>query len=179
MENYPNRCYKIISNKYISKNRAYRESEFLDNLCKAGVSVPEPLCSIQTDRYDYLIMEAIDGITLGELIGKDQLDYLPESFDFQKFFDELKQNVKKMHTQNILHGDLHIGNIMISITDNKAKPVIIDFGDAVYTSDLDETGKYTNSKGEQVVVPNDDIKIGQAYKEFGEYLKKRGYFKKN
>ncbi|MCX6762199.1 MAG: phosphotransferase, partial [Candidatus Moranbacteria bacterium] len=48
--------------------------------------------------------------------------------DLNNFFAELNDFLRILHTNRIYHRDLHEGNIMI---DDKGKPWIIDFGDAV------------------------------------------------
>lgn len=179
LENYPSRCYKIINKKEGLKNRAAREAEFLDELAKKGISVPRPICSVQSEENDYIIMEKIDGYSIEQIINNDMLDFFPDDFNFEKFFKNLKSEINKMHDLDIYHGDLHFGNIMIRIVSGEAIPVLIDFGSSIRGFETDKPYQYIDAQGKIVILPNDDYKFGQVYRALGEFLKSRGFFNKS
>lgn len=172
----PSLCLKELSNKNISGNRTNEEMRLLDLACKKKFPVPRPFCSLENNAgNDHLFMETINGFSLEDLVKKDLYDELPESFDFKKFFDKLRQVVKDMHSAKIYHRDLHYGNVMV---DKNGEPVIIDFGDAIeHHFSSEDPYRYINSKGELIILPEDEIKVSESYRIVGLYLKKEGYFK--
>ncbi|MCK4762168.1 MAG: SUMF1/EgtB/PvdO family nonheme iron enzyme [Candidatus Aminicenantes bacterium] len=70
----------------------------------------------------YLIMEFIDGLTLGDILNKDT------PLDFERilgFSEDILPALHKIHEENIIHRDIKPANIMI---DNNGKAILIDFG---------------------------------------------------
>jgi serine/threonine protein kinase len=103
-------------------------------------------------------MERIYGCSIGDIVyGTDKV---PDNYDHRKFFTKLKENIKKMHENNIHHRDLHEGNVMI---DQNGDPVIIDFGTACMAFSGDE-----HPYGEKVRMFNEGT---------GRYEFREGYFK--
>ncbi len=68
----------------------------------------------------YIVMEYIDGITLEDFLKKKLGSVLNK-----KDKSTLLNMVKKLHKENIIHNDLHAGNIMVT---KNHKFYIIDFG---------------------------------------------------
>jgi tRNA A-37 threonylcarbamoyl transferase component Bud32 len=101
---------------------------------KAGVRTPLALISVETDQGTFFIMEKVEGHNVEEVIATPSL--LPPSFDYELFFKDLEQQVKKMHDAGIFHRDLHIRNVMIN---EEGQPVIIDFGTATEGTGSDFT----------------------------------------
>jgi len=175
LENYPEVCLKMVSEKHISKNRVHKEMEFLDMAVNRGLPVPKPICAIETEGgKDYLFMETVEGFSLKDLVETDLIEKLPREFDFKAFFAELDAIVAKMHGEKIFHRDMHKGNVMV---DKKGKPSIIDFGDAVFNHlSSEDPYRETNVKGELTVYPSDEVNVSQAYRQVGIYLKDSGFF---
>ena len=66
----------------------------------------------------YIVMEYIDGVTLEDFLKKKKTLN-------KKDKSTLLNMVKKLHKENIIHNDLHAGNIMVT---KNHKFYIIDFG---------------------------------------------------
>ena len=103
--------------------------------------------SIKTDDGEYLVMEKIDGHSVGDIVKNTKL--VPENFNYKKFCDSLDSEVSKMHKAGLYHRDLHFGNVMI---DEDSLAVIIDFGTATMGIGSDFTyeesvSMYDPSKG--------------------------------
>ncbi len=175
LEEYPEACLKTISEKTISKNRSHKEMEFLDLASHHNLPVPKPICSVETDDgKDYLFMETINGFSLEDLVNMDLFGDLPETFDFKKFFSELRVIVERMHEQRIYHRDLHWGNVLV---DKEGKPIIIDFGDATVNHlSSEDPYREINAKGEMTLYQSDENRIAQVYKQVGTYLREKGFF---
>ena len=166
-------CLKTVKNKEISVNRAHAERRFLDELFGEELLAPRPVCSIETDEFDFLFMETIRGFSIKDLIEKDLYDQLPENFDFKSFLSALTQSVELLHDRRIFHRDLHSGNIMINL-DQPNKPVIIDFGDAVKQFLSSEDPYCERIKGKTVIFPDDHENIRQTRLDLEQYLQKKG-----
>lgn len=175
LEDHPGVCLKVVHDKTISKNRANEEVAFLDRANKLGIRVPKPLCSLQTEGNDFILMETIEGSSIRDIIEQDLFEHLPDGFDIKGFFDQLRTEVKKMNKAKIHHRDLHEGNIMV---DKDGNPVIIDFGDAKieYIAGEDPY-REIDSKGELVLFPKDEIKVMEVYRQLGTYLRDKGFFR--
>jgi len=124
-EKDPWSCYKIISTSYYPRLKVDQEMKFMDEAIKLGIRVPLPIFSIIDGNMESLAMERVNGQSIKEII-EDDLG-LPENFDLEKFFTELNDFLRVLHTNRIYHRDLHNGNVMV---DDKGNPWIIDFGDA-------------------------------------------------
>lgn len=125
-EKDPWSCYKIINSAYYPRLKVDQEMKFMDEAIKLGIRVPLPIFSMMDGNVESLAMERVNGQSIKEIV-EDDLG-LPENFDLNNFFAELNDFLRILHMNRIYHRDLHEGNIMI---DDKGKPWIIDFGDAV------------------------------------------------
>jgi len=148
-------CLKKIKEKPQFKyNDLTQEHQFQVMAREAGVHTPLSLISIKTNDGDYLIMERIEGNTIGEIIENPEL--LPKNFDFKIFCDSLDDQIEKMHKMGLYHRDLHTRNAMI---DKEGLPVIIDFGLATEGTGSEFTYQESISmldpqKGHYVLVDN-------------------------
>lgn len=148
-------------------NTIDRENELQGKARSAGVRTPLTLISIETDKGDFLIMEKIDGCTVEQLLMDSTK--IPEGFSYEIFTKDLEEQVKRMHDAGIYHRDLHIRNVMVN---EKALPVIIDFGTATEGTGSDFTYEeiatsynHSTKRYEQVSgVFKDDLKMVQNLK---------------
>ena len=85
---------------------------------------------IKTDRFNYLIMEYIDGISLLEIIKKEKKHYLEEKRAL-KIFMQIVKAIEYCQSKNICHRDIKLENIL-TLKDDIIK--LIDFGFAVKTN---------------------------------------------
>lgn len=109
-----------------------QESRHLYKCKKAGIDTPA-LYYIDTDTAT-IYMEYIAGITVKQRL-LDNQQSLYESIDINQLGLQIGQSLAKMHSLNIIHGDLTTSNLMIR--DSHQSLVIIDFG-LSYTSALIE-----------------------------------------
>ena len=84
---------------------------------------------IKTDKYQYLIMEYIEGISLLDIIKKEKNHYLEEKRAL-KIFKQIIQAINYCQSKNICHRDIKLENIL-TIKNDIVK--LIDFGFAVIT----------------------------------------------
>ena len=85
---------------------------------------------IKTDRFNYLIMEYIDGISLLEIIKKEKKHYLEEKRAL-KIFMQIVKAIEYCQSKNICHRDIKLENIL-TLKNDIIK--LIDFGFAVKTN---------------------------------------------
>lgn len=79
----------------------------------------------RTDQgHPWFAMERIDGSTLGEYLHRQQ----PTQGALLRLFIQICQGVHHAHQKGVIHRDLKLGNIMITLIDGHAQPKIIDFG---------------------------------------------------
>ncbi|MCX6754324.1 MAG: AarF/UbiB family protein [Candidatus Nomurabacteria bacterium] len=128
-------CLKKIKEKpQILYNDIDQEHKYQMMAREAGVSTPLSLVSINTSEGDYLIMERVDGHSVGDIVRNQ--DLLPKNFDAQVFCNSLVDQVSKMHKRGLYHRDLHFNNVMIT---KDSQAVIIDFGTATEGTGSDYT----------------------------------------
>lgn len=166
-------CLKTIKDKTISANRAHAEMRFLNELSKGNLIAPRPICSIETDEFDFIFMEAINGFSVKDLIEKNLFDRLPIGFDSKLFLTALQKIIEGLHEQRIYHRDLHSGNIMINL-EQPNDPVVIDFGDAARQFLSSEDPYREKVRGKSIVFPDDLEKLRELRLELGQYLKMKG-----
>lgn len=148
---------KIKKNPQILYNNIDEEHDFQILAKKVGIRTPFSLLSIKTNDDEYLVMEKIEGNSVGEIIKNPKL--LPQNFNPSVFCDSLDDQIKKMHSAGMYHRDLHDNNIMI---DKKGLPVIIDFGTATMGTGSDFT--YEES-------------VSMYDRDKGRYFLANGFFK--
>ena len=85
---------------------------------------------IKTDKFQYLIMEYIDGISLLDIIKKEKNHYLEEKRAL-KIFKQIIQAINYCQSKNICHRDIKLENIL-TVKNDVIK--LIDFGFAVMTN---------------------------------------------
>ncbi len=134
----PGYCVKIMKpdmNKDFVKIPLEMEFELQDEAYYLSEKpfVPKPKVWSEDDgsgkETELLIMERVIGPSLQDVLEKKVP--LPESFDFQLFFSELRRQIDLLHEHNIHHRDLHEGNVMID--QESGEPRVIDFGTAYKT----------------------------------------------
>ena len=83
----------------------------------------------KSPRYIYIIMELVNGGSLESSL--EELENRGENLDEMSAYDLIRQTtagLKYLHSQNILHGDFHSGNILLSFEGNRCLCKIADFG---------------------------------------------------
>lgn len=136
-------CLKIVDYQKAKKNhvsltnKVYNEIDYLDKLSDVkylksiGINkriVPRPMYAQEVGDFGFMFMQKIEGLTIADWItGGAKTESLPADFNWENFFTELSDIMRKLNNNKIYHRDLHEGNIFI---DDHGKPIIIDFGDA-------------------------------------------------
>ncbi len=138
-------CYKKMKQTRTATNNVHEEAKFLKELSGASpdVIVPMPVASFiaflkreKDDRpvkQSVIAMQEIFGPSLEDIFepkeGKQKKE-VPETFVPEKFFADLKNFIKTMHTEyGIYHRDIASRNILIDAA--TGRPALIDFGDAI------------------------------------------------
>lgn len=169
-----NVCYKVATHK--AQRDIHEEAEFYNMLANKSekVIVPEPYFSLNAkvarigkiaiDRR-VIVMQKINGANFSEILKGEKK--LPSNFNPESFFKDLKDFFNFMHNEaGIYHCDFADRNLMIDY--DTGKPVVIDFGNAVYknwfTSDEIKEGKQY-SKG-----TNDLLEIEKIEQTVNLYL---------
>jgi len=154
-------------------NDIHTEHELQQNAIEIGIRCPKLILSIiDTDHKEskYLVMEKILGSSIKDII--DGKKGIPENFDEEKFWNQAKEMVKKMNSNNLYHRDLHAGNIMIE--DETHSPVIIDFGHATLSPGEDDPYLVNDypKRGEARRLQNDLIYLNENKKALNAVLTK-------
>ncbi len=116
-----------LFDKLFRQNRTRIEGKILIELYLSGVKVPAPLL-IDLNSY-IIVMEYIEGRKLLEIAP------LLDNEKISRYAYIIGKYVGKMHSLNIFHGDLTLGNILVTSNDEL---YIIDFGLAGYSMDVEE-----------------------------------------
>ncbi len=126
-----------------------REFTFLQLLSETGIA-PGAYAFIVTGNYTYFIQDFINGLSLPQFINRKK----KSTFNLVlKIIERILYAFKEMHALNIVHGDIHSSNILIT-GENKIK--IIDFGLALNTQ-LDKD-QLVNFGGAYFFMPPERIK---------------------
>ncbi len=98
----------------LRKTRTNAEAKLLSEARRAGASTP----AIIERTEDTIVMEYLDGERVKDLFGK------MEETELEKISIEIGRSIAKLHSYNIIHGDLTTSNMIYS----KGKVYLIDFG---------------------------------------------------
>lgn len=101
---------------FINESSLYHEYIMMKKASAIGVCVPDIIFYGHDDTYDYLAMKYIESSLLDEL----------KKIDIQEsiaLFNDIKDNVRKLYDNNIVHTDIHEYNIRC----NNGHAVLIDF----------------------------------------------------
>lgn len=98
----------------LRKTRTNAEAKLLSEARRAGANTP----AIIERTEDTIVMECLDGERVKDLFGK------MEETELEKISTEIGRSIAKLHSYNIIHGDLTTSNMIYS----KGKIYLIDFG---------------------------------------------------
>ena len=147
MKGNPNWCLKIIDDERLEQmygletptfNTEEMEFELLGVAHRAGesVKIPRPLLAwkIKTERgrgIGVIVMERLQAITLKEIHEGARPS---RKFQLNAFFESLYRYLERLHDDfHIHHRDIAEGNILIEET--TGMPCLVDFGDAIKTTE--------------------------------------------
>lgn len=181
----------LLQYRYQTERTAYERLETFQGVsiprCFGSVTVPDPpgLKRAAEDPQVYgLILEYIDGATLGELVAQapdesPQLGYVPHN---------LLELVSAMGSHGVIHGDIRLENILVTPT----RAYLIDFGHATLrpesASDAEWKEEVDNEDDEGAVrqllrryrvrdvsplLPYDNGYIGRFNKDVQQYFEER------
>jgi|AntAceMinimDraft_5_1070358.scaffolds.fasta_scaffold28844_3 serine/threonine protein kinase len=122
--------------KYTNRAGAYL------NAAGSDVDVPMVHTIVKVDRKDkkiedveypyaweekvhLLILDYIPGVSIEELILRNEDEEIRQNIDFESFESKLEEAVEILHEHGLYHNDISTRNIMIS---PEGEPVLIDFG---------------------------------------------------
>ena len=121
---------KLIVQEKDIENRFMREAQIMMSLRHDNI-VPVYDYFVEDDE-KYIVMEYVDGVTLGDAIGeKSKLD--PRAAIF--IFNEIAKGLYYAHSKGVVHRDMKPLNVLIS---KNGDVKIIDFGIASYIEDREE-----------------------------------------
>jgi len=123
--------YKIQElDEVIRRQRTNREGRILDRVNRVGVRVPR-VSGVDAKTFK-ITMEFIEGDTLDHTFEKES--------GIEKLSKDIGENIAKLHTADVVHGDLTTSNMMLD-----DELVIIDFG-------LAEVSKKVEDKATDLLV---------------------------
>ncbi|MEM4714324.1 MAG: KEOPS complex kinase/ATPase Bud32 [Candidatus Nanoarchaeia archaeon] len=109
--------------KKLRKGRTKLEAKILRSLARENISVP----SVIEVNEDQCILE------MAFIEGEKIRDYLLRTSD-HTIFEQIANLVEKMHSANVIHGDLTTSNMILC----NGKVYLIDFGLANYSSRIED-----------------------------------------
>jgi len=138
-------CIKIMENrhtkpdahKYNLGNSPLAEFKIQNRLRgfeASGCFAPNIVACYAGAETSAIMMEQIDGVELQKILNGEA--ELPDSFDFDTFFEALDDYLQEMHERfGIVHNDLEPRNLMVDRS--TGLPRLIDFGRSLEVDDLD------------------------------------------
>lgn len=131
-------------------SKAERSLKLARALKRAGLKTPEPLAVIEkrgkTNEliFSYYITDYVDYDFNLLDIAKD-FEH-PERYKIKKLMPQLGKEVKRMHKANIVHNDLHAGNILVKDFETKPKLYYIDLNRGRIKDKLSQKDKINDLK---------------------------------
>ena len=131
-------------------SKAERSLKIARALKKVGLKTPEPLAVIEkrgkTNEliFSYYITDYVDYDFNMLDIAKD-FEHL-ERYKIKELMPQLGKEVKRMHQANIIHNDLHAGNILVKDFETKPKLFYIDLNRGRIKDQLSEKEKIDDLK---------------------------------
>lgn len=92
-------------------------------------------CDKNCTHLYYIVMEFVDGIDIYELLGKENIDNLSEK-RAAKYVKNIVDALSYCHSQNIIHRDIKMENIVINEKDDA---ILLDFGFAIELKENETT----------------------------------------
>lgn len=121
------KSYRIESiDKKLREERTRKEVKIISDCRRIGINVPK-VFSVDEKNFK-IIMEFIDGKVLKEIL--NSLD----KNEVEKICFNIGKDVGKMHSYNIIHGDLTTSNMIFK----DCKIYFIDFGLASYSNRIED-----------------------------------------
>lgn len=177
--NQPGTCYKVL---FLERAReiaatAAREALLQHQAGKVlggqpGVArVPSVLRYVDNKDLRAIQMEQIDGASIKKILSGEVV--LPQNFDIDIFFTELRNAVELLNAAGIFHRDL-INNAGNVIVDKEGKPWIIDFGTALRAANFDQdTGTYQLLPGGSWTRSHDIAGVTKMKQELKTFIAKQ------
>ncbi len=167
--NYPEYCFKVITDpdEYRKGNSVEQEIQFLSITkdISLDVKIPQPYYCFMSQENHFYVMDKLDAVDLKDLILEKE--EVPDSFDFDSFFEKVSLFVEKMNEKKIYHRDLHEGNIMI---DRKTgSPCVIDFGKSKKDVPYEDAFTEKHPRYDEIFAP-DKERIKQTKQNFKNFL---------
>lgn len=113
-------------NRVFITSRTRTEAKILTELYSAGLSVPAVI--FVDEEEGVLGLEYVEGVRLSDIIETLSID------DVKRVSSGIGYFAGKMHSRGIYHGDFTLANVILS----GGKLVVIDFGLAGYSNDIEE-----------------------------------------
>ena len=118
---------KMIKNSKNWTKSSYNEAKTMVDLDHPNIVEIYEVC--KSPSYIYIIMELVNGEALESFL--KELERKGEKLDELSAYDLIRQmtaGLKYLHNQNIVHGDLHSGNVLLSFEGNRCLCKFTDFG---------------------------------------------------
>jgi len=116
-----------VFNKVFIESRTRTEAKVLSELYLAGLPVPSVI--LVDEEGGVIVMEYVEGSRLSDILGS-----LPEETVIS-ISESIGKYAALMHNMEIYHGDFTLANILFT---RSSSIVIIDFGLAGYSTDIEE-----------------------------------------
>ncbi len=162
-------CLKVLKNPEeigVFYNRLEKEMGFLAELQNIDeyIKIPKPYLTADYDGIKCLLMETLNAHSVRDILeGKGQL---PEGFNIEAFYNQLKNFLEKMHEKNIYHRDFHAGNIMIN--PNNGEISVIDFGGS--TRSYGEDNPYVEKGTKSSFFTKDEDHLMAVYRDLKKHM---------
>lgn len=141
----PEICYKIFKQEATPRGRNSVVAEhdlqsviydILEENQSLRIKAPRPFYALEVGAEKILAMEKLPARSIDDLLrGRGTL---PHWINIEQFCNQLELVLQCLHTKNIYHRDMHLGNIMISqsqIDAGQPMGYLIDFGLSGYAYD--------------------------------------------
>ncbi len=114
----PNDKYEMLRNAFINEGKILEACEH--------PGIVRCIDHFEQNNTLYIVMEFVEGVTLGELIG-GRPDTIEPGFLYRTILP-LIETLEHLHGQGVIHRDIKPGNVMI---DTQGRVKLLDFGSAV------------------------------------------------
>ena len=158
-------------------SKAERSLKIARALGRAGLQTPSPLAVIEkrgkTNEliFSYYVTDYVDYDFNMLEIAKD-FEH-PERYKIKELIPHLAKDIKKMHEANIVHNDLHAGNILVKNIENKPSFYYVDLNRGRVKNKISEKDRINDLKRFKFTEKEKEIFFKNYLPDKWEYYKEK------
>ena len=117
-------CLNVIRRAKLYKSSFYTEANALSKLCYSSISFMHGVCLYKS--YPIVVLNLIHGQTLHSVIHHESYNLC--NMQWKQVVTSSMEALKYIHGKRFCHNDIKENNLMVEVTNQQTKTILIDFG---------------------------------------------------